>query len=544
MANSGIGMRKVREILRLALGASHSNREIANSLGIGRKTVSNYLKRAKRAGLTWPLTGNPDDGSLERLLFPSDPLRNKRSHPDWSQMRNELANHKGVTLMLLWEEYKQSYSEGYEYSQFCEHYRRWRRTLDLSMRQEHKAGDKCFVDYAGTTVPTYDLQLGKLRDAQIFVAALGASNFVYAEATWTQQLPDWIGSHTNAFEYFGGVTNALVPDCLKSGVTKACYYEPTINATYEEMARYYDTVVLPARKRKPKDKAKVEQAVQLVTRWILARLRKRSFVSLAALNKAIEKLLERLNDRPFRKLPGCRRSLFEALERPVLKPLPRERYVFGEWSRPRVHIDYHVQIDKHYYSVPYTLIHKQVDARATRNTVEIFYKGNRVTSHIRSFLTGRYTTKKEHMPPKHRWLKEWSPDRFIQWAKKIGPSTVEFVRSVLESRPHPEQGFRACLGILRLAIPYDETRLEAACKRAVKYNSFSYKAISHILKNGLDRAKESVTVSTPLRLIKHENIRGAMHFADASLAQEEATQDKEETNCSIIPLFRNSTSSG
>lgn len=539
-------MGKVREILRLGLSFKQSRRRIARSIGIGRETVSNYLNRAENAGLTWPLPDDLDDGSLERLLFPSNPPRTQRPVPDWSKIRSELASHKGVTLMLLWEEYKQCYPEGPEYSQFCELFRQWRRTLGLSMRQQHKAGDKTFVDYAGTTVPVYDFRVDEVRKAQIFVAVLGASSYVYAEATWTQQLPDWTEAHVRAFEFFDGVTNALVPDCLKSGVTKPCYYEPDINPTYLKMAQYYDTVVLPARKRKPKDKAKAEQSVQLVTRWILARLRNRTFVSLAALNKAIRELLEKLNNRPFRKLPGCRRSLYETLDRPALKPLPRERYVYGEWNKPRVNIDYHVEIDKHYYSVPYQLRGEQVDACSTSNTVEIFFKNKRVTSHVRSFLQGRHTTKSEHMPPNHRWYKGWSPSRFINWAGKIGPSTVEVVRTILESRRHPEQGYRACLGILRLGKTFGEARLDAACKRAVSGKSFSYKAVSHILKNGLDRKERARPVSKPLRLIKHENIRGPAHFTDTSYAPEENTEvkeDKEEGKCSIIPLFRSSTSS-
>lgn len=545
--NKWIEMRTVRDVLRLAFSENcQSHRIIAKSIGIGRTTVSKYVDRAKRAGLSWPLPEDLDDAGLERALFPQKPGEVKGPRPDWSIVRKELGGHKGVTLMLLWQEYKECYPEGYEYSQFCKLYRRWRRSLDLSMRQTHRAGEKLFVDYAGTTVPVFHSESREVRQASIFVAVLGASNYTYAEATWSQQLPDWIGSHVRAFEFIEGVSEIVVPDCLKSGVTKPCNYEPEINRTYQEMAEYYDLAVIPARPKKPKDKPKVEQGVLFVTRWILARLRKQIFLSLAALNRVIRKLLIRLNDRPFRKLPGCRRSLYEMLDRPALDPLPEQPFEFAEWSRPKVNIDYHVDIDRHYYSVPFQLRGERMDARFTSTTVEIFFKRNRVASHIRSFRQGRHTTDPAHMPEKHRQHLKWSPSRFIQWAKKIGPHTGEYVRTILETRRHPEQGYRSCLGIMRLAKTFGKNRLEFACKRAATFRRYSYTYVFNILKKGLDRKEKKKSTPSPrLRLIKHENIRGPAHFMDQPTLPglNSEPEQKEERSCCVIPLSINSAKS-
>jgi transposase len=511
MASKRLSMRKTQEVLRLK-ARGLSNREIARVCSIGRTTVANYLSRAAVAGLSWPLPEDMGDEQLERLLFPP-PLHpsRERDHPDWAKVHQELKK-KGVTLALVWEEYKAHHPEGYQYSQFCELYRRWRGKLSVWMRQEHKAGEKLFIDYCGQTVDVVDPATGESKAAQIFVAVLGASNYTYAEAVWSQGLPDWIASHQRAFHYFGGVPELVVIDNLKSGVTKTCRYEPDLNPTYQDMATHYGTAVLPARVRKPRDKAKVEAGVLLVERWILAALRHRIFFSLAELNQAISDLLEKLNARPFKKLPGSRRSLFESLDKPALKPLPQAPYQYAEWKKVKVHIDYHVEVDRHYYSIPYQLAGKRLDVRFTAQTVECFHKGRRVASHRRNYRRGGFTTLPEHMPTSHREYLKWTPGRLLNWAAKIGPSTAGLASAIMESRAHPQQGFRSILGILRLSDTYGHDRLEAACQRAMAIKAMSFKSVQSILKNGLDRRpiKENNAESAPIR---HPNIRGAAYYS-------------------------------
>ena len=505
-------MRKIREVFRLKFDCDISNRQIAKSCNIARSTVAEYLFRFQQAALSWPLPQDIDDNQLEQLLYPQMPtlLSHERPLPDWSYIHQQL-RHKSVTLMLLWQEHKELHPQGYQYSQFCHLYRQWTNKIDPVMRQEHRAGEKLFVDYAGQTVQVYDLHTNQMRDAQIFVAVLGASNYTFAEATWTQSLPDWISSHSRAFIFFGGVAQIVVPDNLKSGVSKASLYEPDINPTYLDMANYYDTVVIPARVRKPKDKAKVEVAVQVVERWILARIRNRQFFSLRQLNETIAELLVELNDRAFQKLPGCRKQLFEALDKPALKPLPVQPYPYAEWKIAGVNIDYHIEVDHHYYSVPYPLIGKKIDVRITDTTIECFYKSQSVASHIRSYLKGRHTTVKQHMPKSHQQWAKWSPQRFINWAAKIGPHTAQLIEQILNSRKHPQQGFRSCLGILRLAKSYDDQRLEAACQRALTIGGISYKSVASILKYKLDQKPLSGQTGTEAT-IDHKNIRGAHYY--------------------------------
>jgi len=476
-------MRKVKEVLRLKWDKGLSNRQIARICGIGRPTVKEYLRRAADAGLIWPLPSGLDETVLERQLFPPPPVlpAHARGVPQWSVVHQELRSKKSVTLFLLWQEYWETHPEGYQYSWFCEHYRAWRGKLDVVMRQDHRAGEKLFVDYADQMVPVVDRTNGEIREAQIFIAVLGASNYTYAEATWTQGLPDWIGSHRRAFTYFGGVPELVVPDNLRAGVSKAHRYEPDTNPTYQDMASHYGVAVLPTRVRRPRDKAKVEAGVLVVERWILAALRHRTFFSLAELNAAIGELLEKLNARPFKKLPGCRRAQFEALDKPALQPLPAAPYVYAEWKKARVHIDYHVAMDGHYYSVPHALIKKQLDVRITRNTLECFYRGKRVASHRRSYQKGRHTTVSAHMPESHRQAGHWSPERLASWAAKTGPATEKLIHTILASRKHPQQAYRACLGILRLGKAYSDARLEAACRRALILGSHSYKSIGSIL---------------------------------------------------------------
>jgi transposase len=505
-------MRKTKEVFRLKFDCQLSNRNIAESCLIARSTVAEYLFRFQQAALSWPLPETMDDARLEELLFPPTSFMPsaERPLPDWLYIHNELRR-KGVTLSLLWQEHKVQHPAGYQYSQFCDRYRQWAKKIDPVMRQEHRAGEKLFVDYAGMTIPVYDRQAAKTREAQIFVAVLGASNYCFTEATWTQSLPDWIASHVRAFAYFGGVPRIVVPDNLKTGITKACFYEPDINPTYLDMANHYGTVVIPTRVRKPKDKAKVETGVQIVERWILARLRDRQFFGLHPLNQAISILLAELNQKPFQKLPGCRKSLFEDLDRPALKPLPVSPYQYAEWKKARVNIDYHIEVDRHYYSVPYLLIQKQLDVRITPSTLECFYKNKRVASHIRSYQQGWHTTVKEHMPKSHQKWAEWTPQRFTHWAGKIGPQTVQLIENILNSRPLPQQGFRSCLGVLRLAKSYGDQRLEAACKRAVDIGGASYRSVESILKHNLDQKplRDEAAVITP---ISHINIRGAHYY--------------------------------
>jgi len=505
-------MRKIREVLRLAFFAGLELRKIERSLSISHATAASYIAKAQAAGLSWPLPDHLDDAALERMFFPRPAAcAALRSAPDWEYVHRELRK-KGVTKILLWQEYREACPDGYQLTQFYELYNRWRGKLDLVMRQEHRAGEKLFVDYAGQTVPIMNRGTGEiLFDAQIFVAAMGASNYSYAEATRTQSLPDWIGSHVRAFLFMGGVPEIIVPDNLKSGVTKPCRYEPDINPTYHAMAAHYGTVVIPARVGKAKDKAKVESGVLLVERWILAALRNRSFTSLSELNEAIRGLLTRLNERRFQKLPGSRRSMFETVDRPALRPLPATPYTFEEWSYARVGIDYHVEVDGHYYSVPCALVKKKVDIRATSTTVEVLFKGNRIASHARSFQKGKHTTIKEHMPSSHRRYAEWTPERIRRWAATVGPETEAHVASIMEHRTHPEQGFRAALGIMRLFKQYGAQRLEAACKRASKYRLYSYKGVANILKTGADRLDASKNAPT-LPPIVHDNIRGPGYY--------------------------------
>lgn len=507
-----ITMRKIREVLRLKFESRLSNRKIASSTSIARSTVSDYVQRAIAAGLSWPLPEDMDDGRLEQVLFGqvSHIPEDQRPPLDFSKIHSELKR-KGMTLMLLWHEYKAENPQGYQYSQFCHHYRQWRDKQDPVMRQDHRAGEKLFVDYSGMTVPITDPGTGKSREAEIFIACMGASNYTYAEASLTQSLPDWIDAHVRTFEFLGGVPELIIPDNLKSGVSKTCRYEPDLNPTYLDMANHYETAIMPARVRAPKDKAKAEVGVQIVERWILARLRNRTFFSITELNRAIATLLVELNNKPFQKLPGTRQSTFESVDKPALKPLPVAQYQFAQWKKARVHIDYHIEVDRHYYSVPYQLIKKELDIRLTVNTVECFYKGKSVACHVRSDRQGRHTSIKEHMPLKHQKYVEWTPERLLNWAGKIGPHTAELIEKVMISRMHPQQGFRSCLGILNLGKSYGEDRLEAAAKRANEINGRSYKSVASILKNGLDRKPlpDENLSSAP---IDHANIRGGDYY--------------------------------
>ena len=505
-------MRKVREVLRLKYVCGASVRMIARAGGVGHSTVAEYLRRTAVIGITWPVPEAMDDAELERRLFTPAGWHKTpaRATPDWNHVHAELRR-RGVTMMLLWEEYRAEHGDGYGYSRFCDLYIDWRRGLSATMRQTHVAGEKLFVDYAGDTVAVFDAASGEERRAHIFVAVLGASNYTYAEARWSEGLADWVGAHVNTLAFLGGVPNLLVCDNLRAGVTAACRYEPGINRTYQEMAAHYGTAVLPARVRRPRDKAKVEVGVQIVQRFILARLRNRRFLSLGELNEAIREVLGDLNARLMRKLGASRRAFFETLDRPALLALPETPYAYAEWRRCRVAPDYHVEVHGHFYSVPSRLIREVVEARITDTTIEVFHAGQRVAAHPRSALKRRHTTVPEHMPSAHRRYASWTPARMLSFAARIGPATTALIETIMRTKPHPEQGFRACLGILQLAKTYGDARLEAACQRGLSIGARTYGSIASILRTGLDRAFHDEPTAEPAPLL-HANIRGRGYY--------------------------------
>lgn len=511
MPRERLSMRKVHEVLRLKWEAKLSNRAIARSCGISHSTVREYLHRAQQAGIRWPLPEGLDEDQLYGMLFPRPAARSERSipEPDWKHIHAELKR-KGVTRRLLWLEYREDHPDGYGYSRFCDLYRLWARKLDPPMRLSHKGGEKLFIDYAGRTVPVIDPKTGEIRQAHIFVATLAASSYTYAEAQWAEDLPNWIGGHVRALAFFGGVPEIITPDNPKVGVKHPSRYEPDLNPTYQDLAEHYGVVIIPARVRKPRDKAKVESGVKVVGNWILARLRNRTFFSLADLNRVIQELLVQLNRRVMQHLGQSRHELFEELDRPALKPLPTEAYEFAVWKKATVHIDYHVEFDKHYYSVPHELIGEEVFIRAAERTVEIFHKRKRVASHLRSRARGRHTTITEHMPPNHRHYAEWSPERFLRWADRIGPHTRAVIEQALASRRHPQQAYRTCLGILNLARGHDKERLEAACTRAHSAGICSYKGVKNILDSRLDQL--GLEEAAPTVPGDHANIRGSSYY--------------------------------
>jgi transposase len=515
MPANTLPMRKIRDILRLRFDAQLSHEKIARALQLSKGVVNKYLALCRVAGIEWPLPPELTDEELEAKLF-GKPGRPQTTTafviPDFARIHQELKK-KGVTLQLLWEEYWQDCSGvAFRYTAFCNRYREWALNLKRSMRQVHRAGEKLFIDFAGPTIPVIMTTTGEVRRAHLFVATLGASNYTYAEATWSEAKVDWIGGQGRALAFIQGVPELLVPDNPKALIANACRYEPEPNRTYEAFAAHYGTAILPARPRKPRDKAKVENAVLVAERWILARLRHRQFFSLIELNQAIGPLLTDLNNRPFKKLPGCRREAFDNIDRPALKPLPATPFEYAEWKIASVSFDYHVEVDAHYYSVPHPLIKKKIEVRMTGTTVECWLNGKRVASHGRSFVAGKFTTVTEHMPKSHQAHREWTPGRFLNWALTIGPSTRDVVKHQLESRPHPEQGYRACLGLLRLAKQYTPERLEAACLRALAIASPRYKSVASILKAGLDRQTDSADSQGQMDLPLHDNIRGPGYY--------------------------------
>lgn len=505
-------MRKINEILRLKYEAGLSLSKIAQSCNVSKSTVSDILKRFDQSGLSWPLPEGMEETDLEARLYPTTSVKkDEKPLPDLAYIHQELKR-KHVTLRLLWEEYKEIYPNGYQYSYFCEIYHAWRQKLDVSLRQPYPYGKYMEVDFAGQTMPIMDPQDGAVTEAQIFVAVLSATNYSFVMAVASQNLYDWIEAHRRALEYFGGVTEIIKPDNLKSAIKKSCRYEPETNPTYLEFAHHYETAVVPARPRKARDKNKAENAVLIVERWILARLRNITFFSIAELNDCIAELLEEYNNKPFQKLEGCRRELFEKEEKPLLKPLPRVPYEFAEWKKATVNIDSHVEVKYCYYSVPYQLIKEKVDVRVTVRVVELFYKGKRVASHRRCMKKGEFKTIIEHLPSSHQKHLEWSPSRILTWAEKNGPYTGQLVQELMDESVHVEHSYRRCLGVLRLASKYGAERLNNACQRALHFRAISFKSVKSILEKGLD--KHPLKEKTEPLPLWHQNVRGSEYYEE------------------------------
>jgi len=510
-------MRKIHDVLRLHFDLKLPQRQIARSIQLSQSTVNEYLIRFQQSGLAWPLPDGYDDQRLQEKLFGAGtdkpdtaPLR--RPLPDFAQVCHELTTNRHTSLQLLWEEYREAHPENhYSYTSLWRYYEEWRGRQDLVMRQQHRAGEKLFVDWAGAKLPLHDRETGEVHLASLFVAVLGASSYTYAEATLTQELEPWIGAHVRTFEFLGGLPELVVPDNARTAVSRACRYEPDLNPTYQEMAMHYGVGVVPARVRKPRDKAKVEVGVQIAQRWIVAALRHRKFFSLGELNAAIRELLGKLNRRPFKKRDGCRESLFQQVDQPVLRALPAERYDLSVWSKAMVNIDYHVQVNDSFYSVPYTLAQKAVEVRTTAATVEIFYQGTRVASHVRARKPYTAVTENGHRPKAHQAHLQWPPSRLIDWARKTGRFSAELFQQILERYPHPEMGYRSCLGLLRLGEKYGPKRLECACERALATGATTFQSVKSILAHALDSQPLSSESDSP-RPSGHDNIRGAGYY--------------------------------
>ncbi len=505
MAQPRLSVRKIRDVLRLKAEARLSDRQIAAVLGSARSTVQECLRRARTAGVSWPLPEEVDDEALWGRLYPRAPEPPSYPTPDFARIQGELA-HKGVTRKLLWREYRAQYPDGCQYSAFCRDYERWLGRQDAVMRFEHTPGDKLFVDYAGKTMAVIDRHTGEVQIAQVFVAALGASHYTYVEATLTQSVADWLASHVRALEYFGGVPQAIVPDNLKSGVHRACRYEPDLNPSYQDFAEHYGIAILPARVRKPRDKSKVEVAVQGIERWILAPLRHQSFFSLADLNEALRAQLQQYNEQPLSREAGTRRSRFIELDQPALRPLPQRPYEYATWKRAKVFLDYHIEFERRYYSVPYRLIGKSVDLRITRHVIEVYYRGQSVARHLKATGSRRFITEATHRPDRHRAVVDLSHERLLERAEAVGPATATLLREQVSRRAHPDEALRASLGILRLAHDFSASALEQACQRALALQTYSYRAVRTLI---ITPAASPPPSTAP---VMHDNVRGARYF--------------------------------
>lgn len=517
MPTPRMSMRKLKEVLRLKWACGLTHRQISRAIGISVGAVSKFAAQAAQAGLDWATAEALSDDELDARLKPvssdAPAAASRRLEPDYGVLHRELRR-KGVTLQLLWEEYVEG-NPGlptYRYTQFCQKYKDWAASLKRSMRQQHRAGEKLFADFAGPTVPILARNGGIAFQAHVFVAVLGASNYTFACATASETTADWIGGLCDALQFIGGVPELLVPDNPKALIALADRYEPVLGHTAQDFVSHYATAMLPARPRKPQDKAKVEVGVQIVERWVLARLRHHRFYSLAELNKTISNLIADLNRRPFKRLDGTRREWFERLDQPVLRPLPVQRYEVASFQKCRVNIDYHVEVGGHYYSVPHSLARQEVWARITRHGVEILHNGKRVAAHARSRLKGKHTTVAEHMPAAHRAHMQWTPGRLLNWGKSVGPGAESVVRHLLTNKPHPEMGYRACLGLLSLERKYGRARLEAACQRALTIGSPTRRSVLSILEAGLDQQSALPITPTEWRAPEHENVRGPDYY--------------------------------
>lgn len=512
MATKRLTVRNIREILRLGLGAKLTLRQIHSSTKSSVGTVQKVLAKAKALKLNWPLTPEMDDSELEKLFYSNGAQVQTAKCPstNWAEVHLELKK-KGVTKQLLWEEHVQQNKDCYySYSRFCHHHSLWKQKQKRSMRQQHKAGEKLFVDYAGQTIPIVCSTTGEVKNVQIFVAVLGASNYTYVEATHTQSLPDWLESHVRVFEFLGGVPKIVIPDNLKSGVSKACRYDPDLNPAYQQLAAHYGVAVIPARPYKPKDKSKAEVGVQIIERWILAKLRHQTFFSLGELNHCIRTLLKEVNQKPFKQLDGNRQSLFETLDKPALSPLPKLPYHYVDIKLAKVGIDYHVKYDRHYYSVPHHLVGEKVELHVSEKQLGVYFRGKTICHHIRKHYPGT-TTEPLHMPKRHEKHHTWTPGRFLNWASSIGSEVTQWVKYQLDSRPHPEQAYNLCLGVLNLSKVYTHERLNNACHIANKHKLYRYREISNILKSNQDKFVDIKQQSFDLPQ-DHENIRGSKAF--------------------------------
>lgn len=500
-----VSMRKTREVLRLHFECGLRFRAIGRSCRISATKAGEIVRAASEAGLSWPLPSELSDSGLESRLFGSNQTVTSKRLPDFGKLAKELKR-KGVTRHLLWEEYRRDHPTGYGYSQFCEHFRRYLNQLSPALRQEHKAGEKLFVDWAGQTIGYQEN--GELKQASLFVAVLGASNYTFADVFRDQKIGNWCAGHVGAFEFIGGVPAATVPDNPKTAVTRACYYDPDLNPTYKDLAAHYGTAILPARVRRPQDKAKVEAAVGFAETRILAALRDLEFASFGELKTAVQEKRRELNERPFKKLPGNRRQAFEQLDKPALKPLPPTPFELGVWQQAKVWGDYHIQVQKHFYSVPHEHLGRTVDVRVADRTVEVFFDGKRIAVHQRSHKAGGFSTLAAHRPEGHNAIIQRSAESYLRKAQLTGPNTLAVIRHTLAHFPHPEMGFRSCEGILRLKREYGVERLEAACAKALERNLSGFRVIKNILKNNREH-QGSVAVPA----VRHPNVRGSKYYS-------------------------------